>query len=381
MKFKVDGKTAAKAIGFAMLACDATHYNEVATTLRIDATEDAAPRMVVTSTDFEVTIQAVVPAEVIEAGAICVPGRKLGEFAKTFDGPITFGNQGTGLGIKAGTTRCKIGSMNLDQFPKISVSRDETFHPIPAAMLAEGVRCGGYCWEAGKHRYIVHGIAFHFQDAPPRISVVSTDGSKALALWTQNMDAAPFGDVLAVVPPKSVEIFTKALKLADNLGAENIYCSLTEYSISLWFDDVIMVRSQLLTGIFPDYRTVIPDGGENHTLFGMKELRTAMKRAALFVGSEEEGRIAFFRFDTDGKLRVHARDSMALDEAEIVVEFDGEIVEEDGATLAFRPDKVLAVLKALSDEEDVLWQWTPNRPVRITGSNENTVHVLMSAEV
>ena len=101
--------------------------------------EAADNQLICTSTDLEIGLKLIIPAEVIEEGRITLPAKKLFELARESGGAdITFKEQDNSwVEIEAGPSRYRLAGMNAEEFPQFPSYNQEALVSLDSEVLAE----------------------------------------------------------------------------------------------------------------------------------------------------------------------------------------------------------------------------------------------------
>src|SRR5688572_24439070 len=168
--------------------------------------EEGAVRMSGTDLDTAVTVR--VPAEVVEAGAITAPAKKLQEIARELPGVVEISTQGDSISIHSARTRFKLNGLPRDEFPAFPrVDFAESWR-VTGAELQRLITHVSFAASNEETRPILNGVLWQLREGEMRM--VATNGHR-LAKMTLPVEAA------AQVPAADLIVHPKALGQVQRL--------------------------------------------------------------------------------------------------------------------------------------------------------------------
>ena len=255
--------------------------------------EAADTTLSVSATDLELFLRSRHAAQVVTAGVVTAPAKKLFEIVRELpDGDVRVATSDKGwVRIEMGRARFRVMSLPKEDFPPLPTVQDgETITPEPAALI-EAIEKSGFAMSHDQTRQALNGVLLEVSPAggdEADLRFVATDGHR-LAFIQRRCRASVAGERGVIVPRKAIT------ELRRLLGEESAGAPL-ELSFQ---DNRLVVRSgtsllvtRLVDGQFPDYRQVIPTGGQRVAVVE----REAFYRAVRRVSTLAADRVNLLRF-------------------------------------------------------------------------------------
>jgi len=293
----------------------------------------------VTATDLEVGARVTIPAKVVRAGAITLPGRKLLEIVKELpEAPLAVRVQDNAwAALKCGGASYKLVGLAPDDFPSVAAGDTARWLPLDGKMLRDMLAQTSFAMSHDESRYALNGVLLVVQEK--EIRVVATDGHR-LALATRPLGV---GGVPAtgIVPRKAVH------EIARILGAgEEVQVAIGDNQFALRMPNFLLL-ARLIEGSFPNYEQVVPAAHPHRITLSRPMLMAALRRVSVL--SEERTRPVKFTLSS-GALRLSAyHPDFGEAEESVEVDYAGEEV-----TIGFNSRYVLDALGAQAAEQVVL---------------------------
>jgi DNA polymerase-3 subunit beta len=318
----------------------------------------------VTGTDYDVVLQAVVPAEIIQSGLACINGKSLFDVVKSLDAPRihlrTLDNHWVEL--TAGRSRFKLAGINPDDFPDITTPDAVQWLGIPRGTFKDLVEKTAFSVSDDETRMNLNGVFFKTEPGQgdlTRLVMVSTDGHRLSKVDTEvDVRASGSRSNQAIVHKKGVQ---EVRRLLDDQGQ----------TIEVGFaPGFVLFRSEGTTftvrqieDTYPDYERVIPPSSPVRVEVVRQRLIQAIRRIATLISSKtyvvkmelSAGRVAFTTSNPDYG---EGRD-------EVDVEYEGE-----GLVIGYNYVYLLDVLNVLKGETVVLECSDAFSPTIVTSPEE-----------
>ena len=309
------------------------------------------------ATDLEVGIECVVECEEVgEEGMVTVPCKKLHEVVNNLPvGSVSVSvGDGNVVALNCGVVRYKLMGMSPDEFPKSpEVNREKSFK-MPQADLKEMIRKVSFSISTDPNRVNITGLLLALVDN--QLKLVTTDGRR-LSMGTRTLEDAPDGDSSYIIPRKTV------MELERLLGTDGeVVVFLSENQIVFEFGDILII-SNLIDGVFPNYEQVIPKNYERELVADIAPFTVATQRAGVMTTD----RYNLVKYEiSDGKMVVTTNcPEVGELRDELDVEYEGETLE-----VGFNPQFILDALKVI-DEDKVRMQLKDPQSSGVLFPNEN----------
>ena len=326
-------------------------------------------RLVATDLEY-ISIQAQVPVEVADEGAVTAPARLLTEVTNSLpDAAVSLGaDENQALKVACGKSNYTIRGLSAADFQMFPPLGEGLRVSVPQGQLAEVLKQTAFAASRDETRPILTGALFSFTDST--MQVVATDTYR-LALRKAEL-AAP------VASPRTAIVSARALnELLRVLGSEKddmVNVAVTDNQAEFEVGNV-KIASRLIEGQFPNYEKVIPDSHEKRITLVCSDLEQSLRRA-LIVAREDAYRVVLRTEGDSLRITAESQDVGKVAE-EIACTLEG-----DSAEIAFNCRYLLDVLQALGAEEVNLDLSGPLNPgmIRAQGA-EDYLYVLMPMQI
>ncbi len=232
-----------------------------------------------TTTDLELGIRCVCPANVKKPGASTLPSRKLLDYVRLLpdvDLNVKIGETNA-ASITCGRSRTRIAGMSRENFPELPAV-PAPLAQVPAALLANLIAKTVFAISSEGSRYTLNGGLLLLK--PDRITMVSTDGHRLAFIEAEHAFESISGQLRALVPKKAL---LEIQKLAVEAGPGAVVSlSSDENSLFFQFGRRLLITRKL-TGQFPDYERVLPRDNEKTVVVNRLEMEAAIRRVSQFA--------------------------------------------------------------------------------------------------
>lgn len=288
------------------------------------------------TTDLDIGISCEYPVEVVENGAITVPGKKFTEIIHELPpGQITItAKKNNAVIIQSENCEFKIMGLPKEEFPKLPEFKDRDAIKLGQADLKEMLNKTGFAVSRDEARYVLNGILFKIEQ--DKITLAATDGRR-LAVIEKNTGAKINKPVNMVIPSKTIS------ELSRNLKEEGDAFLVLGENQALFDLGTVRIISRLIEGEFPDYRQVVPAEQKDKLMLNRERFLLALKRAAVLSTADyQAAKLEVFK----NKL-VISKSAPDLGESreELGVEYAGKEL-----AVGFNPAYLIDVLKTLPEE-------------------------------
>ncbi len=310
--------------------------------LLIEPSSDGHVRL--TGTDYDVVLQAELPAQVLQGGSACVNGKSLFDVAKSLDAPTvhlqTLPNHW--MEVTAGRSRFKLAGISSDDFPEITTPAEVAWLSMPRATFKDLIEKTAFSVSDDETRMNLNGVFFKVEpgtDGQARLTMVSTDGHRLSKVQTEvEIEGYAGQSHQAIVHKKGVQEVRRLLE--DD--APNIDVGFARGFILLRAGGSTFTVRQI-EDTYPDYERVIPPQSPVRVEVNRQRMIQAIRRIAILTSSKtyivrmelSEGRLAFTTSNPDYG---EGRD-------EIDVDYAGE-----GLVIGFNYGYILDVLGVLKSD-------------------------------
>ena len=294
-------------------------------------------RLVMTTTDLDISIRSSVECEIVESGATTLPVKLLfNSISKAAEGEIVVEvDDKERATITAGSAKFKLAGLPETDFPRLPKDEDAYAYEIPQATLREMFRKVSYAASQDDTRRTLKGVLMSFKDS--KLTMVATDGRR-LALVENEIEFPKDVEKDIVLPSKAVQELQRSLN-----GEEIASVMIQKTQVSFKLGN-ITVYSKLMDDVYPNYRKVIPKETVEKITIDRQLLLDALDRASVMTMDEAHSTKLIF---SEGKLTVtSAASDIGEAKDEVAIKYAGEPIE-----IIFNPSYVMDPLKAIDDDE------------------------------
>ena len=237
-----------------------------------------------TGTDMEVELVAsTTPDNVIQAGAITVPAKKLFDICRSLpgDSEIELKVEGHAAIVRAGKSRFSLSTLPASDYPNLEEWQSEENISLQRHTLRALIERIYFSMANQDVRYYLNGMSFELESDV--IRTVATDGHR-LALAQQPISHGVQQQKQVIVPRKAV---LEILRLVEDNDVE-LELHLGNNHIRI-IDKDFVFTSKLVDGRFPDYRRVLPQGGDKTIVADKNMLKDVFQRVSILSNEKFKG--------------------------------------------------------------------------------------------
>lgn len=255
--------------------------------LRTDGT-----RLLVAAMNMEISSTQFVGAKIGKPGAITVPARLVTDFVASLPkGQIELLVKGTQLHITSGKYNSVINGISAEDFPELPVIEEDVAvrYSIAAGDFKQAVAQTIVTTSNDATRPVLTGVYWHSHEGA--LYLAGTDGYRL----AERRLVETTSEVAAIVPTTSLQEVLRTI----TEDIKEIEVLFDESQVRFRLDEA-EVTSQLISGNFPPYRTLIPADSETNVVLAKDEFVRVTKIAGLFA--RDSGGSVTIRADEESKL-------------------------------------------------------------------------------
>ena len=326
-----DLKDAAKLVA---KCADAKPQTPILAAVKISAEND---QITFDATNFKVTAQINLPANIEETGSICVNAKLFAEIVnKAAEDVIRLETVDNKLKIESGASKFELLTYSSDEFPTTNFDTDFNVK-VRAAILKKLIRRTVFAVTRDNDRPIFKGVNFIFGD--DELTAVATNAQR-IAIDKMHAETFGYDAFSAVVPADALKTLADALSddIEDLVTVTGTFGSLT-----FSFDNV-KFKARLIEGEFPDWNKALEIEPSLEVVFGTKELRYVLNRVNI-ISRDAEYNCVVFDF-ADGYVKIGANSDTLGGVTEVIQAspFDGEL------KIAFNTNFLIDLLGAVDTD-------------------------------
>lgn len=321
MKFRAERTEFAEAATWALRTVGARATLPALSGVRMEVAGD---RLLLGSTDLEISSTLSIPVQAVREGTALVPGRLLGDVVRSLpNAAVSADADNDRLHLECGNAWFDLRLMPLEDFPSLATASGEsTAAVMKADEFAGRVAQVARAASTDDARPVLTGV--YVEAAADNLVLAATDSYRLAVLtlgWKQDVD----GTVL--LPRRALD---EARRSAEQLGSE-VRITFEESQVAFDFGDRQLV-TRLIEGSFPPFRQLIPAGYERRLEVDRSDLIEVVRRVSV-VGDANTTATPVTLHLTADTVRVTAG-SGEIGEAE---ESLPGVLEGDDLQIAFNP--------------------------------------------
>ena len=357
MRLKIAKESLVNVLSHVVGAVERRHTLNILSNVKIQTTQQA---LTITGSDLEVELVAsttLSEGACLEVGETTVPARKLVEICKSLPTAALIDLQITEdqrCILKSGNSRFVLGTLPAEDYPLLTTDNSQGTHvQVTQRELKRLFEKTAFAMAVQDVRFYLTGTLLEIDQN--QLRTVTTDGHR-LALCEVSASSTASTSIQAIVPRKAVGELQRLLSIEDEqltllIGRELLNVTINTPSRDKEQGDItVRFTTKLIDGKFPDYRRVIPRGGDKHVLIAHDVFKQSLQRVAIL--SNEKLRGVFLNFSQD-TLQLRANNP-EQDEAseDLVIQYQDAPME-----MSFNAQYILDVLSVL-DGDDVKMSMT-----------------------
>lgn len=240
----------------------------------IKASEDGKVRL--TGNDMEIGIEAVIDAEVMQAGEIVINAKMLGGIIRSLasDTVSIETNEKNQTLIKSGGAKFEIAGIAADEFPDLPIVDPEYSISIPASILKDMINKTGFAVAVSDNNPILTGCLLEIRNSG--LTMVALDGFR-LAMCKTALEN-DFEERSMIIPEKSLNELGRILGDTE----EEVKITATSRNAIFMFDNFKMV-TRLIEGNYINYESVIPKDAAIEFDCSADQLKDSIQRVSLII--------------------------------------------------------------------------------------------------
>lgn len=319
-------------------------------------------QLVLRSTNLEIGIEAVVEAQVEEAGELAVPASVLIQTVTLSNQKnITLSHEDGTLSVEGNNFETQIKCIPHEEFPKIP-KLEGTGQELNSKLFTLGIKSTAFAASQSSIKPELGSVYIH-QKKEHTLTFVATDSFRLMEK-TVSQKGVVFDNSIMLPQKNALEI----ARVCENKESNPVF-KLNDNQFSLEFEEGIYITSRLTTGSFPDYQGIIPKEYVTHTTLLKDDLAQAFKKTNIFLNK-------FFQVAlhvTKKSLTVSANSG----EVGTTTESINAQTEGEDLTLNFNQRYVAEALGHFVDDSVTLNLAGIGRPMVITGTHDKTTRYLV----
>jgi DNA polymerase III subunit beta len=325
----------------------------------------AGERLVLSSTDMEISLRLGLDAQVEEEGAVVVPGRLLVDIVRLLPpGEVTI-SHGAGEGLVelvCGSASYKLHTYAAEDFPRLPEIDEETTFSIDRDALLDTIARVSRSASRDESRPVLTGILVRFESG--KLVMAATDSYRLSVKETPLADG-PGQELEAIVPARAL---SELARIAQALEADRIEVGVQENQV-IFGADGIWLTARRIDGQFPNYKQLVPETFEAEIPLPREEFLDVVRRTAVMAQRKSPLRLRF----AEGELTVSAEtQDVGQARESLPVPYAGEAME-----IGFNAEFLRDGLESVPEDTVRLRLISPLRPGLIQGESDDFLYLIM----
>lgn len=229
------------------------------------------------ATDLEVGVKSAVQGEIVEAGSITVPAKKLVDIVRELPSAkvklTTLANDR--IEINCESARFRMVGLTDEEFPPLPEIGDD-FFVMDSNILRSMIHKTAFAVSTEETRHFLNGV--YLNVTSDFIKMVATDGRR-LAVATQNQPHSVEEEIGVIIPTKAINNILRTFS-----GGGEIKIALLENQIAFASESITLI-SRLIEGEYPDYNAVMAPvlSNEIELVANTEQLLSVIRRVSLLA--------------------------------------------------------------------------------------------------
>ncbi len=341
MKFKCDQIVLAKALNIVSKAVTNRSTLPILKGILMEVKSDGRLRMV--ASDHEITIEETIGVFDAEPGSIVVQAKLFSDIIRKLpNAEVAMEVENGSIIIKCLNSQFSIIGLPADEFPAVdTITGDENGIVFEKSILKEMIRKTSFAASVDESKGVLTGILIELMS--DTVNLVAIDGYR-LAVSRKAMVNLEEKNVVI-----SAKIMNEINKILSDASEEEDTVKMFLYDKNAVFAiGNVKVVLRLLDGEFIKYRDVLPADSSIKMKVSKSDLTESIERASLL---SKEGKNNLIRFAIrDNILTITSKSEEGNVKEDILITKEG-----DDLDIGFNAKYVLDVLKAIDDEEILMY--------------------------
>jgi DNA polymerase III subunit beta len=314
------------------------------------------------ATDMELSLRAMLQAQVDGDGAIVVPGKTLVDIARLLPGDeVVIEHRPTEsvVHVTSGSASYTLHTYNPEDFPRLpEVDAVSTF-AVERESLLDTIARVARAASRDESRPVLTGVLVQFGDG--KLVMAATDSYRLAVKETGLSGKTP--DLEAIVPGRALQELARIASAGDE-----VEIGVQENQV-LFSTEGVWLTTRRIDGQFPNYRQLLPESFEHELTLPRGELLDVIRRAAVMIQRSTPLQLRF----ADGELTVLARTHEVGESKEsLPIAFTGDPLE-----IGFNVDFLRDGLELIDGDDVRVKLISPLRPAVLQGESDDFTYLVM----
>jgi DNA polymerase III subunit beta len=365
VRLKIAKESLLNVLSHVVGAVERRHTLNILSNVKIQVTPQS---LTVTGSDLEVELVAstqLADGACLKAGETTVPARKLVDICKSLANGALIDlqvSEDQRCILTSGKSRFVLGTLPAEDYPLLTTENTQgTQVTVTQRELKRLFEKTAFAMAVQDVRFYLTGTLLELEEQ--QLRAVTTDGHR-LALCETLASSNATQPIQAIVPRKAVAELQRLLSIEDEqlsllIGRELLNITIQTPSRDKEQSDItVRFTTKLIDGKFPDYRRVIPRGGDKNVLIAHDVFKQSLQRVAILSNEKLRGLFLIFKQDS---LQLRANNP-EQDEAteELAIQYNSDELE-----MSFNSQYLVEVLNVLDGENVSMTMTEANHSVLV----------------
>lgn len=367
MKIKILTSNLQNKLGFLNHAISSKGQLPILLNFLIETREGAIK---LSSTDLEIGMEVVIPAEIEEHGLTTVPAKIFTELLSSLsEETITLQTSGNTLEVASKRTKSVLQTIKGEEFPKLYENKGELFATLEVKDIQRDFASVVFSASQEAARPALSGVLIRRE--PEGLLLVATDGYR-LSLKHYKVDVGNSEKKDSFIVP--ARVLREILSFKETKEGISVYTS-SENNQVLFENSEMTLVGRLIEAEFPNFSKIIPSDFSVSTAFDREELQKAVRVCSIFA--RDAANIIKLSLQKDHILVSSQSSSVGENSVRVEAKLDGEENE-----IAFNSKYLIDLLGNVEEKNMVFEMTGPLNPgvFKIQGDN-SFLHLIMPIRV
>jgi DNA polymerase III subunit beta len=321
-----------------------------------------AGKLHLAATDMEVSLRAVVDAQIADEGTVVVPGRLLLDIARSLpDGEVSIEHkpEEAVVVVTAGSATYRLHTYSSEDFPRLPEIDDASLYAVEREALVETIGRVSRSASRDESRPVLTGILVRFE--PGKLVMAATDSYRLAVKETPVSGALP--ELEAIIPARALQ---ELARIAG--GSDEVQLGVQDNHVVFGAEGT-WLTTRRIDGQFPNYRQLLPEQFEHEVPLPREETLEVVRRVSLMAQRNSPIRLRF----GDGELAVSAITQDVGEAREsLPVPYTADPLE-----IGFNAEFLRDGLESVESESITFKLISPLRPAVLEGESDDYVYLIM----
>ena len=277
MKLTIKKETLIDALQIITPITDKSTSKPILSNFLLTIEEGAQNQAQFAATDYELSIQGNFPAQVSEAGSVCISAKMVLEVCREFlsEDILIESDDQLWVTLSGGEARLRLPSVEVGLYPQMEAVDLPNKFKILGAELKKCIDLTLFAAQTNEARKNLMGVCLSFSDGA-HAKWTATDGHR-LAQVENTVEAVALDEPPEIIiPRKSLVEMQKVLEKMEG----QVEVAFDERSLKLATDTVVL-NTRLIEGKFPNVDQVIPKDNDKQIMINRERMINALKIMSL----------------------------------------------------------------------------------------------------